>query len=109
MTPKAEPKTETKKTHRTSDEIVADLQSEIERVKARAAVKKAKARPEAQPLILAVRALDKAGRVAAEAGNRDLVQAIDAARAALAPGIVGLGLRVPEKAKRGRKRKGEAA
>ncbi len=106
MTPKTEPKT---RNRRTPDEIVADLQAEIERVQARAAAKEAKARPEAQPLILAVRALDKAGRVAAEAGNRDLVQAVEAARAALAPGIVGLGLRVPEKAKRGRKRKAEQA
>jgi len=104
------PKTTTKTyNRRTPDEIVAALQAEIARVQARAAAKEAKARPEAQPLILAVRALDKAARVASEAGNGDLAKAVDAARAALAPGIVGLGLRIPEKAKRGRKRKGEAA
>lgn len=55
-------------------------------------------------------ALDKAGgRVANEAGNGDLVKALEAARAALAPAIVSLGLRIPQKAKRGRKRKGEGA
>jgi hypothetical protein len=106
MTPKAEPKT---RNRRTADQIVADLQAEIDRVKARAAVKEAKARPEAQPLILAVRALDKAGRAATETGNKEIVAALDSARAALAPAIVGLGLRIPEKTKRGRKRKGEAA
>lgn len=56
-----------------------------------------------------MRAIDKAGRVAAEAGNGELVKALDAARAALAPAIVGLGLRLPEKTQRGRRRKGEAA
>lgn len=44
-----------------------------------------------------------------EAGNRDLVHALEAARAALAPAIVSLGLRIPEKAGRGSRRKGEAA
>lgn len=96
-------------TRRSPEQVIQDLEAKIAAVKARAVAKEAKARPEAKPLILAVRALDKAGRVASEAGNRDLAQAIDTARAALAPGIVALGIRVPEKGKRGRKRKGEAA
>ena len=58
---------------------------------------------------LAVRAIEKAGRVAQDAGNADLVKALEAARAALAPAIVGLGIRIPEKAKRGRRKKSEAA
>jgi len=82
----------------------------IARIRARAAAMKAKARPEAQPLILAVRALDKAGRVAVEAGNKDVAAAIESARAALAPAILGLGIRIAEKVRRGgRRRKGEAA
>jgi hypothetical protein len=36
-------------------------------------------------------------------------QSLEAARAALALTIVGLGLRIPEKAKRGRRKKIEAA
>ena len=52
---------------------------------------------------------NKAARVAAEAANDELIKVLDAARSTLAPAIVGLGLRIPEKAKRGRKRKGEAA
>jgi len=106
MTPKA---AEPKRTHRPVEARVAELEAKIAAIKEREARKEAKARPEAQPLILAVRALDKAARAAVEAGNKDVTTAIDAARAALAPGIVSLGLRVPEKARRGRKRKGEAA
>lgn len=103
MTPK------TVKTHRPVEDRVAELEQKIAEIKAREARKQAKARPEAQPLIVALRALDKAHRVADEVGNGELAKAVDSARAALAPAIVGLGLRIPEKAKRGRKRKGEAA
>jgi hypothetical protein len=85
------------------------LEQKIAAIKARDASKQAKAKPEAQPLILAVRALDKAHRVAGEAGNKEIAAAVDSARAALAPAIVGLGLRLPEKVRKGRKRKGEAA
>jgi len=106
MTPKAERKT---RNRRSPDQMVADLEQEIARVKARAAAKEAKATPEGQALILAVRAIEKAGRVANEAGNGELAQALEAARAALAPVIVGLGLRLPEKARRGRRKKTEAA
>src|SRR5258708_5257883 len=104
MTPKTtEPKTHNRRTH---DQMIHDLEGEIARVKARAAAKEAKPRPEAQPLIVALRALDKEHRVADEVGNGELAAAVDSARAALAPAIVGLGLRIPERAKRGRKRKG---
>ena len=97
------------KHRRSSDEMVADLEAEIARVKERAAAKEAKGTPEGQALIVAVRAIDKAGRVATEAGNQGVASALEAARAALAPAIVGLGLRIPEKAKRGRRKKTEAA
>ncbi len=104
------PKTETKERNRRSpDEIIRAHEEEIARIRARQAAKEAKATPEGQALILAVRAIDKAGRVAAEAGNGDLVKALEAARAALAPAVVGMGLRLPEKTRRGRRRKGEAA
>ncbi len=101
--------TKKERNRRTPDEMVADLEQEIARVRARAQAKKAKATPEGQALIVAVRSIEKAGRVANEAGNEDLVKALDAARAALAPAIVSLGIRIPEKAKRGRRKKVEAA
>jgi len=104
MTPK------TVKTHRSADDRVAELEQKIAGIKARAVAKQAKAQPEAQPLILAVRALDKAARVAVEAGNKEMAAAVDSSRAALAPAIVALGIRLPDaKAKQGRKRKTEAA
>lgn len=94
---------------RSPEQMISDLEAEIERVKARAIAKEAKAQPEGKALIVAVRALDKAARVAADAGNKEVMSALEGARAALAPAIVGLGLRIPEKAKRGRRKKGEAA
>jgi hypothetical protein len=98
------PKTEKTVVRRTPQQIIDDLQARIESVKARQAARAAKRTPEGQALVLAVRALDKAGRVAVEAGNGDVARALDAARAALAPAAVGLGLRVPE-TKSDRKRK----
>jgi hypothetical protein len=56
-----------------------------------------------------VRALGKAGRVAQEVGNKDTATAIEASRAALAPAIVGLGIRISEMAIRARRKRGEAA
>ena len=52
---------EAKHARRTADQIVADLQAEIERVKARAAAQQAKADPGARALIAAARFLDRAG------------------------------------------------
>lgn len=107
MTPKTEKK---ERNRRSPDEMIADLEQEIARVKARAAAKEAKATPEGQALILAVRALDKATRAAADAGRDGLVRALESARATLSEQLVELGVRLPDaKAKRGRRRKGEAA
>lgn len=47
--------------------------------------------------------------MAGEAGNGEIVKAPDAGRAAPAPAIRALGLRLPEKIRRGRRRKVEAA
>jgi len=99
------------KTRRTPDQIVADLEAKIASVKARAATKEAKAKPEGQALIAAIRALDKATRVATEVGNEEIVTALDSARAPLAPALIGLGLRMPEPraAKKRRGKAGQAA
>ena len=98
---------------RSPEQQIADLEAEIAAVKARAAAKaaaqEAKSTPDGVAFLAAVKAVDKATRVATEAGNHELVQVLESARAALAPAIVGMGLRLPAKASRGRKRKGEAA
>ena len=100
-------------TKRTPEQMIADLEAEIAAVRARAAAKaaaqEAKSTPEGVAFLAAVKAIDKATRVATEPRHRELVQALEAARAALAPSIVSLGLRIPEKTKRARKRKGQAA
>src|SRR5262245_34643634 len=98
------------RTRRTSEEMIQDLEAEIARVKARAAAKQAKATDEGKALLLAVKAVDKALAVASEAGNEELVHALEAARAPMSEQVVAMGIRLPDpKAKRGRRRKGEAA
>src|SRR5688572_28712904 len=105
------PKTETKtRNRRSADQIVSDLEAEIARVKARAAAKQAKATDEGKALLLAVKAIDKALAVAAEVRNDGLVRALEASRAPLSEQVVAMGIRLPDaKAKRGRRRKTEAA
>ncbi len=96
----------TKTRHRRSaEDVIADLQAKIEAVRTRAATREAKAAPEGKAFVAAVRAIDKATRVATEAGSKELVSALEAARAVLAPAVVSLGLRIPEQAKRVRRRK----
>jgi len=95
------------KTRRTPEEIVRDLEAKIASVKARAIAKEAKQRPEGRALVHAIRAIDKATRVATEANNEEVVTALDSARAALAPTLIGLGLRMPEP-RAPKKRRGKA-
>lgn len=107
MTPKTESKT---RNRRTPDQIVADLEAEIAAVKARAEARQAKAAAKADPaasaFLVAVKALDKAGRVADEHGNAALVRALEAARAPLGEKLVEMGLRLPvSKGRGGRRRK----
>jgi hypothetical protein len=107
MTPKTETKT---RNRRSPDQIVADLEQEIARVKARAAAREAKATDEGRALLLAVKFVDKALAVAAEASNADLVRALEAARAPLSEQLVAMGIRLPDpKSRRGRRRKSEQA
>jgi hypothetical protein len=102
--------TKKERNRRTPDEMVADLEAEIARVKARAAAKEAKATDEGKALLLAVKSVDKALAVAADARNDGLVRALEASRAPLSEQLVAAGIRLPDaKARRGRKREGEAA
>jgi hypothetical protein len=101
-TKKTEPATESKKrAHRTADERVAELQAEIERIRARDAAKQVRASDDGKALIVAVKALDKAAATATETGNQDMGAALERARAPLSELLVEMGLRMP--ANRGRK------
>jgi hypothetical protein len=89
--------TQTKRRHRTPDQIVADLQAEIERVKQRAAVHEARANPEARARIHAARSLNRA----ADACSGGARIAIDSARAMLVEQLAAMGLQpVPHRARR---------
>ena len=99
-----------KRIRRTPEQIIADLEAEIARVKARAAAKDAKAAPEGKPFLAAVKALDKAIEAAQDAGNKEMVQALEAGRAPLSELMVKMGLRAPAtRKKRGRRKRTKVA
>lgn len=107
------PKTETKKyTRRSSEEIVADLEAQIAAVKQRAANKEVaaevKGSPDGVAFLAAVKAADRAIRLAGEHKNDAMVRVLEAARVPMAEHLVGMGLRLPDR-KAGRKRKTAAA
>ena len=112
MTPKTETKT---RNRRSADQIVADLEQEIARVKARAEARQAaaevKGSADGLAFLAAVKAADRAIRVAGEHGNDAMVRVLEAARAPMAEHLVQMGIRLPDrKAKRGgRRKKTEAA
>jgi hypothetical protein len=89
------------RTRRTPEQMVADLQAEIERVRARAAAKEAKSNPEGRAFITAAKALDKAMDVC----TGDKRHALESARAILSEQMVSMGIRVAK----GRTRRSEAA
>jgi hypothetical protein len=80
------------RTRRTPEQIVADLEAEITRVKARAAAKEAKAAPEVKPLMAAVKAVEKALVAASGAGNTELVESLTTVRETLGAEQVRMGL-----------------
>jgi len=95
---------------RTPEQIVADLEAKIAAVKDRAAAKEAaaevKGSPDGTAFLAAVRAVDRAMRVAGEQENDEMARALEAARASLAAHLVAMGVRVPvARGRRGRKRK----
>jgi hypothetical protein len=98
-----------KRVRRTADQIIADLETKIAQVKARAAAKEAKAAPEGKASFAAVKALDKAIEVAGENGNDELVRALGAARAPMSEQMIKMGLRMPgRRATRSKRQKGDA-
>lgn len=95
---------------RTPEEVVGELEAKIQAVKTRAAAKEAaaevKGSPDGVAFLAAVKAADRAIRVAGEHKNDGMVRALEAARAPLVEHLVGMGLRLPDrKARRPRGRK----
>ena len=107
--PKKSTETTTPKTRkqRTPEEMVADLEAEIARVKERAAAKEAKARPEVKPFMFAVKATDKAMVAAKDAGNEAIYNALESARALMGEQLIAMGVRAP--VTRGRSKSEKAA
>lgn len=105
MVPKNEPK---ERNYRTPEQIVSDLEAQIARVKKRAEAKSAaaavKGSPDGAAFLAAVKAADRALRVASEAKNDPMTRVLEAARAPLAEHLVSMGLRLPDR-KATRKRK----
>jgi hypothetical protein len=93
---------------RTAVQIVADLEARIAAVKARAAAKEAaaevKGSPDGLAFLVAVKAADRAIRVAGEHRNDPMVRALEAARAPLAEHLVSMGVRLPDRKAGGRRR-----
>ena len=92
---------------RTPEEVVAELEAKIAAVKTRAAAKEAaaevKGSPDGLAFLAAVKAADRAIRVAGEEKNESMARALEAARAPLAEHLVSMGVRLPDR-KAGRTR-----
>ena len=88
---------ETKKTvtRRTPEQRIADLQSEIEKVKEREARQKVRSSDEGKALLAATRAVEKARKIAEAAGNRDVVGSLEAACVPLSAALSKLGMEAP--------------
>src|SRR5262245_20299869 len=98
-----------KYSRRTTDELIADLEAQIAQVKQRAAAKEATAEVQGSPdgvaFLAAVKAADRAIRVAGEQKNEPMLRVLEAARAPLAEHLVAIGVRLPDrKTARGRRR-----
>jgi hypothetical protein len=97
---------------RTPEQVVADLEAQIAAVKQRAEAKQVaaevKGSPDGVAFLAAVKAADKAIRVAGEHKNEPMVRVLEAARAPLAEHLVSMGLRLPDR-RAGKKRKARVA
>ena len=87
------------KPRRSADEKIADLLAQVERVKEREANRAMRADPAVKLTAAAVRAINKAIAEAQGAEQAELVQALEAAKVAIAAYLEGRGLRVPRSGK----------
>ena len=95
---------------RTPEQIIQDLEQRIAHVRERASAREVRTTPTGKALLNAIRALDKAAKVAEEADNREVLAALEAARAPLSTQLVALGVRLPAAdGRRGPRRKSEVA
>ena len=96
---------------RSPEQVVADLEAKIAAVKQRAEAKQAaaevKGSPDGVAFLAAVKAADRAIRVAGENKNEAMIRVLEAARAPLAEHLVSMGLRLPDR-KAAKKRKAKA-
>lgn len=97
----------TRRKRRSPEEIIADLQAEIERVKSRAAQKEIKESPAHKAALNAVRGLAKAAEAAKEEGENTLAHALADAREPLAKYFDEQGVALP-KTRRPRGRRAKA-
>lgn len=103
---KATKKKAARRKRRTPEEIIADLQSQIRDVKARAAAKELKQSDAIKKSLAAVRALDKGMEMAKEEGNSRLHHALADSRRILGDFLTGEGMKLPKaRMPRGRKPK----
>ena len=84
-----------RKKRRTPDEIIADLQQEIRRVRSQQQARERKPSPATKSALAALKAIDKALASAAEHDETDLRHALAEGRRALAAHLVDQGLEVP--------------
>ena len=84
-----------KRKRRNEEELIADLEAEIRRIKQKVAEAEAKARPDGKAFLAAARALDKAIDVVEDP---DLLGALEAARTPLSEQMIKQGLRMPDRA-----------
>jgi hypothetical protein len=90
------PATGKRRKRRSPDQIIADLEAEIRRVKERAVAKQMKESPAVKASMTAIRALDKGLEAASEENNSRLRHALADARKALGSYLEGAGLRLPK-------------
>ena len=81
---------------RTPEEIIADLQEEIRRVRARQKARELKSSPAHKAAVLALKAIDKALNVAAEESETGLRHALADGRKSLAAYLEKKGLELPK-------------
>jgi len=97
---------------RTPEQVVADLEAQIAAVKQRAEARQAaaevKGSPDGVAFLAAVKATDRAIRVAGEQRNESLIRSLEAARAPMAERLVSMGIRMPDR-KASKKRKARVA
>ena len=98
--------TKTTKKRRSPEQMIADHEAEIERIRARAATKELKADPAVQEALRLARALVKGQTVAKEAKDEALQEALSEAHAAVEGYLEGRGLSAPKRRARGPRKAG---